>query len=67
MDQMESSKLLEKTKNTSEHMRGKITPFSIADILTRNSNKGDNEALDMSSKYSKCDSQGKKFFVTNIF
>lgn len=37
----------------------KLTPFSIVDILTKNSNGEENQAIDMSSKCITCDAKGK--------
>lgn len=45
--------------STTECSGTKITPFSIADILTRRTSTDENKAIDMSSKCFSCDTQGK--------
>ncbi|XP_065214130.1 homeobox protein ceh-12-like [Planococcus citri] len=47
-------------KEASDHSKAKITPFSIADILTKYPNNEENQALDMSSKYPNCSSETKE-------
>ncbi len=41
----------------------KITPFSIADILTRGTNVDESQAIDMSSKCAACDRDGNFFYI----
>lgn len=61
-----SSKLTEISKK-SEVTGTKITPFSITDILTKGTGGDENQAIDMSSKCFKCETQGKLFHVYSLY